>query len=90
MYIDELKSPSKPLSECVREFEEIGISAELIKGILPYWGQQQNGLHDVVHTEEIQQLASQPHLETAVNNLIQTANERYGGPDNITVILIEP
>ena len=48
-----------------------------------------DGLHDYVPAEEIGVLASDPLVERAVDGLIERANER-GGPDNVTVVLIEP
>ncbi len=48
-----------------------------------------DGLHDVVPVEVIAELAHQKELEGAARALIEQANER-GGPDNVTVILIEP
>ena len=48
-----------------------------------------DGLHDVVPAEFIAQLAGQEDLEAATQALIDQANER-GGPDNVTVILIDP
>ena len=47
-----------------------------------------DGLHDIVSSAEIAQLASGADLETAVHALIDRANEQ-GGPDNITVILVD-
>ena len=47
-----------------------------------------DGLHDVVTRAEIAELASQPTLEVAVRSLIDRANE-LGGPDNVSVILID-
>ena len=48
-----------------------------------------DGLHDVVSEEEMFELGSDPDIERAARGLIERANE-HGGPDNITVILIEP
>ena len=48
-----------------------------------------DGLHDVVPADVIAELAHQKELEDAARALIDQANER-GGPDNVTVILIEP
>ncbi len=48
-----------------------------------------DGLHDVVPADVIAELANQKELEDAAQALIEQANER-GGPDNVTVILIEP
>ncbi len=48
-----------------------------------------DGLHDVVPADVIAELANQKELEDAAGALIEQANER-GGPDNVTVILIEP
>lgn len=48
-----------------------------------------DGLHDVVPAEEIHELATQSGLDDAVGRLVSAANKR-GGPDNITVILVEP
>jgi protein phosphatase len=47
-----------------------------------------DGLHDIVPPAELIELASEPDLEQAADKLIARANER-GGPDNITVILID-
>jgi protein phosphatase len=48
-----------------------------------------DGLHDVVPAGEILQYACDPDLERAALGLIGAANA-HGGPDNITVVLIEP
>lgn len=48
-----------------------------------------DGLHDVVPEPEIHQLGCEPDLERAAQAMIDAAN-REGGPDNITVLLIEP
>ena len=48
-----------------------------------------DGLHDVVPESEIHRLASQDDLERATRGMIEAAN-REGGPDNITVLLLEP
>ena len=48
-----------------------------------------DGLHDVVPVGEIAELAAGDELEAAAQALVQRANE-YGGPDNVTVVLIEP
>lgn len=48
-----------------------------------------DGLHDVVPSEEIAEIAGGADLEAAAQTLIERANG-YGGPDNITVILIDP
>jgi protein phosphatase len=48
-----------------------------------------DGLHEVVPEAQLVALASQPDLEAAVTALVESANA-LGGPDNITVILIEP
>ena len=47
-----------------------------------------DGLHDVIPGHEIAQIAANETLEGAVRGLIDKANE-HGGPDNITVLLIE-
>lgn len=47
-----------------------------------------DGLHDVVPGHEIARIAANENLEVAVRGLIEKAND-HGGPDNITVILIE-
>jgi protein phosphatase len=47
-----------------------------------------DGLHDIVPPAELIELASEADLERAAEKLIERANER-GGPDNITVILID-
>jgi protein phosphatase len=47
-----------------------------------------DGLHDIVSSAEIARLASGADLDAAVRALIDRANEQ-GGPDNITVILID-
>ena len=47
-----------------------------------------DGLHDVVPGHEIARIAANENLEGAVRGLIDKANE-HGGPDNITVLLIE-
>jgi protein phosphatase len=47
-----------------------------------------DGLHDIVPSAEIAQLASGADLDAAVRALIDRANEQ-GGPDNITVILLD-
>ena len=47
-----------------------------------------DGLHDVVPAAEIAELASQPDLEAAVEELIKRAND-LGGPDNVSVILVQ-
>jgi serine/threonine protein phosphatase PrpC len=48
-----------------------------------------DGLHDVVPADEILQHATLPDLQRAATSLIAAANA-HGGPDNITVVLIEP
>ncbi len=48
-----------------------------------------DGLHDTVPAQEIAELASGPKLEAAAQALVDRANA-HGGPDNITLILIEP
>jgi protein phosphatase len=48
-----------------------------------------DGLHDVVLDDEIFALARDGDLERAAHAMIEAAN-REGGPDNITVLLIEP
>lgn len=48
-----------------------------------------DGMHDVVLEPEILELASGADLEQGARALIDAAN-REGGPDNITVLLIEP
>jgi len=48
-----------------------------------------DGLHDVVAADVIARLAAQDDLEDAARALIEQANAA-GGPDNVTVILIEP
>ncbi len=48
-----------------------------------------DGLHDVVPSDEILKCARERSLEHAASSLIAAANAR-GGPDNITVVLIEP
>ena len=47
-----------------------------------------DGLHDVVLPREIAELASGPNLGAAVRALIDRANQ-CGGPDNVSVILIQ-
>jgi PPM family protein phosphatase len=47
-----------------------------------------DGLHGVVEPDEIAQIAGSGKLERNVQALIALANER-GGPDNITVVLVE-
>ena len=47
-----------------------------------------DGLHDVVLPREIAELASSPDLDAAVRALIDRANA-CGGPDNVSVILIQ-
>lgn len=48
-----------------------------------------DGLHDVVRESEIAELASTEGLVDAVNGLVARANA-LGGPDNVTVLLLEP
>ncbi len=48
-----------------------------------------DGLHDVVPADVIAELAHREELKAAAQALIEQANNR-GGPDNVTVILIEP
>jgi protein phosphatase len=48
-----------------------------------------DGLHDVVSDQEIAELASIPEIVEAVHRLVERANA-LGGPDNITVLLVEP
>jgi serine/threonine protein phosphatase PrpC len=43
----------------------------------------------VVPGGEIAELAAGDELEAAAQALVQRANQ-YGGPDNVTVVLIEP
>lgn len=47
-----------------------------------------DGLHDIVDPDELIELASQPDLEVAVKSLVDRAND-HGGPDNVTVILVD-
>ena len=47
-----------------------------------------DGLTDVVADEEIEEVLLQYDPEAAAHKLIETANAK-GGPDNITVILVE-
>ena len=68
------------------------IEPDLIQARIPKSGRillSTDGLHDVVPTEEIAELASQEDLDAAVRALIGRANE-HGSPDNVTVILVEP
>ncbi|MFT5680040.1 MAG: serine/threonine protein phosphatase PrpC/CRP-like cAMP-binding protein [Myxococcota bacterium] len=48
-----------------------------------------DGLSDPVSEEDIESIASQDDVETATSQLILRALEN-GGPDNVTVVLIEP
>jgi len=48
-----------------------------------------DGLHDVVPPDEIRAEASSENLEKGAHALIEAA-KAYGGPDNITVILVDP
>ena len=48
-----------------------------------------DGLHDVVPPDVIAEVAGQPDLKAATQALVDQANER-GGPDNVTLILIDP
>jgi protein phosphatase len=48
-----------------------------------------DGLHDIVSDAEIAELASIPDIVEAVHRLVGRANA-LGGPDNITVLLVEP
>jgi PPM family protein phosphatase len=48
-----------------------------------------DGLHDVVPAGEILECARESSLEQAAASLVAAANA-HGGPDNITVVLIEP
>jgi protein phosphatase len=48
-----------------------------------------DGLHDVVPGDEIRDLARRPDLDEAARALIDSANA-HGGPDNITVVLVDP
>ena len=48
-----------------------------------------DGLHDIVPAHEIARIAAGEDLETAVGELIERANA-LGGPDNVTVLLVEP
>jgi protein phosphatase len=48
-----------------------------------------DGLHDVVPDEEIAAIALADGLEEAAKGLVACANA-HGGPDNVTVLLLEP
>jgi len=48
-----------------------------------------DGLSDPVPTETIEELASQNDVDTATDQLIEAALEA-GGPDNVTVLIVEP
>jgi serine/threonine protein phosphatase PrpC len=48
-----------------------------------------DGLHDVVPERELLELARAPDLEAATRALVDRANA-LGGPDNVTVVLVEP
>ena len=48
-----------------------------------------DGLHDVVPEPEIHRLASDASMESGARAMIEAAN-REGGPDNITVLMLEP
>jgi PPM family protein phosphatase len=48
-----------------------------------------DGLSDPVSAERIEELASQDDVETAAGHLLQAALDG-GGPDNITVVVVEP
>jgi len=48
-----------------------------------------DGLSDPVSTERIEELSSQDDVTTSVRNLVQAALDG-GGPDNISVVLVEP
>ena len=48
-----------------------------------------DGLHDVVPSEEILECARVADLKQAARGLVNVANAR-GGPDNVTVLLIDP
>ena len=48
-----------------------------------------DGLSDPVNEERIEKIASQDDVDTATDHLILAALER-GGPDNVTVVMIEP
>jgi len=48
-----------------------------------------DGLHDVVPPDEIRTEASSDDLEKGVHGLIEAA-KAHGGPDNVTVILVDP
>jgi protein phosphatase len=48
-----------------------------------------DGLHDVVSSEEILECACRADLKEAAQSLVDAANS-HGGPDNITIVLIEP
>jgi protein phosphatase len=48
-----------------------------------------DGMHDLVPEDEILDLATRPSLDAAARALVEAAN-RHGGPDNSTVLLLEP
>ena len=48
-----------------------------------------DGLHDVVPEKEILDQAQKSDLDEAARALIASANA-HGGPDNITVVLVDP
>ena len=48
-----------------------------------------DGMHDVVPEEEVLELATRADLNAAARGLVEAAN-RHGGPDNSTVLLLEP
>jgi serine/threonine protein phosphatase PrpC len=47
-----------------------------------------NGLSDVLHDAEMDEILRQDQLSQAITHLVETANER-GGPDNISALLIQ-
>ncbi len=48
-----------------------------------------DGLHDVISENELHRLALEPDMRSGAQGMIDAAN-RLGGPDNITVLILEP
>ena len=68
------------------------VQPELVQTRIPRGGRlllSTDGLHDIVPEEEIAQIAVDGTLEHCVHGLIDRANS-LGGPDNITVVMVEP
>jgi protein phosphatase len=68
------------------------VQPELVQARIPKGSRlllSTDGLHDIVPEQELTDLAAEGTLEEAVHGLIDRANA-LGGPDNITVVMVEP